>query len=63
MDLGTISEKLRTDKYRFIEEALDDIQLVWDNCKSYNQPETVKIIVSSGFTKLLRVQKDYSKKW
>lgn len=41
MDLGTASEKLRSDKYRFVEEALDDIQLVWDNCKNYNHPETV----------------------
>lgn len=38
MDLGTCSEKLKTDKYRFVEEALDDIQLIWDNCKTYNQP-------------------------
>ena len=38
MDLGTVSEKMRNEKYRFVEEALDDIQLVWDNCKSYNHP-------------------------
>mgnify|MGYP000268277281 CR=1 FL=1 len=44
MDLGTAGEKLRTEKYRFVEEALDDIQLIWDNCKTYNHPETVKIM-------------------
>ena len=38
MDLGTINNKLKEDKYRYVEEALDDIQLVWDNCKLYNQP-------------------------
>ena len=43
MDLGTASEKLSTDKYRFVEEALNDIQLIWDNCKSYNHPETVQM--------------------
>lgn len=41
MDLGTAFEKLRSEKYRFVEEALDDIQLVWDNCKNYNHPDTV----------------------
>jgi hypothetical protein len=43
MDLGTVSEKLRMDKYRFVEEALDDIQLIWDNCKTYNHADTVFI--------------------
>ena len=38
MDLGTANQKLKTDKYRFVEEALDDIQLIWDNCKTYNHP-------------------------
>lgn len=50
MDLGTASEKLRTEKYRFVEEALDDIQLVWDNCKNYNHPDTVPCLSSSGST-------------
>ena len=41
MDLGSINNKLRDDKYRFVEEYLDDVQLVWDNCKAYNAPGTV----------------------
>ncbi len=41
MDLGTVSEKLQLDEYRFIEEALDDLQLIWDNCKSYNESGSV----------------------
>ena len=41
MDLGTANQKLKTEKYRFVEEALDDIQLIWDNCKTYNHPDTV----------------------
>ena len=43
MDLGTANQKLKAEKYRFVEEALDDIQLIWDNCKTYNHPETVSI--------------------
>ena len=41
MDLGTIARKCRDDKYIYAEEVLDDIQLIWDNCKLYNPPQTV----------------------
>lgn len=63
MDLGTCNEKLRTDKYRFVEEALDDIQLIWDNCKTYNHPETVLPITLSGSIKQQKTSKDSSRKW
>lgn len=47
-----------------MEEALDDIQLVWDNCKSYNQPETVSdIYIVSGSIKLQNVWKGFLRKW
>jgi hypothetical protein len=36
MDLGTCQKKLISNKYRTVEESLDDIQLIWDNCKTYN---------------------------
>ncbi|KAL4479198.1 hypothetical protein ABPG72_011410 [Tetrahymena utriculariae] len=36
MDLGTCKEKLKNNEYNFVEDSLDDIQLVWDNCKNYN---------------------------
>lgn len=36
MDLSTISKKFKEDKYTKVEEVLDDIQLIWDNCKTYN---------------------------
>jgi len=36
MDLSTAMKKLKNMKYRFIIEVLDDIQLIWDNCKTYN---------------------------
>ncbi len=36
MDLGTIRKNLKADSYKSLEEALDDLQLVWDNCKLYN---------------------------
>lgn len=55
MDLGSVSEKLRTDKYRFVEEALDDLQLIWDNCKSYNHPDTVSKVLFSGYTRQQKI--------
>ena len=63
MDLGTAGEKLRLEKYRYVEEALDDIQLIWDNCKTYNHPETVKPGLFSGSTKQPKIYKEPSKKW
>lgn len=36
MDLGTVGKKLRNNKYAYVQEALDDIQHIWTNCKIYN---------------------------
>ena len=40
MDLGSIRKNLKSETYKFLDEALDDIQLVWDNCKLYNIEES-----------------------
>ncbi|EGR31679.1 hypothetical protein IMG5_104550 [Ichthyophthirius multifiliis] len=36
MDLGKVRDKLKENEYVYVEECLDDIQLIWDNCKNYN---------------------------
>ena len=36
MDLTTVSKRFKEEKYSKVEEALDDLQLIWDNCKAYN---------------------------
>ncbi len=36
MDISTCAKKLKNGKYQFIEECINDIQLIWDNCKHYN---------------------------
>ena len=36
MDLGTVFKKLQSNKYKCVEQCLEDIQLIWDNCKTYN---------------------------
>ena len=37
-DLGLIKLKLEKNEYENIQEFLNDIQLVWDNCHTYNPP-------------------------
>jgi hypothetical protein len=36
MDLTTVLKKFKEDRYTRVEDALDDLQLIWDNCKTYN---------------------------
>lgn len=36
MDLGTVSKKLENREYSTVRDCLDDLQLIWDNCKLYN---------------------------
>lgn len=43
MDLGTVERNLKANKYKIVEEFLDHIQLVWDNCKLYNMAGSVLI--------------------
>ena len=50
MDLGTISHKMKEDRYNTVEEVLDDIQLIWDNCKLYNEQGCVNFYIVSGYT-------------
>jgi hypothetical protein len=42
MDLGTISKRLNDQEYKRIEDFVEDVRLVWKNCKRYNN-ETLDI--------------------
>ena len=33
IDLSTCLKKLERDKYEYVEECLNDLQLIWDNCR------------------------------
>ena len=37
MDISTCTKLLKEGKYKYIEECLNDIQRIWDNCKLYNR--------------------------
>lgn len=41
MDLSTIQRNLKTNKYKYVEQFLDHVQLIWDNCKLYNMAGSV----------------------
>ena len=36
MDLGTVKKNLLEGKYQNIKEFLDDVNLIWNNCRTYN---------------------------
>lgn len=39
MDLSTVQKKVRNEEYSRFDEALDDLVLIWENCRLYNPPE------------------------
>lgn len=41
MDLSTVNFKLNDGQYLYVEDMIDDIQLIWDNCKTYNSQGSV----------------------
>jgi hypothetical protein len=51
MDLGTVSRKLEAGEYRCASECAADINLVWENCKKYNQAGSDFHKLASGLQK------------
>jgi len=43
MDLGSVSDNLTSGRYTTVEECLNEIQLVWNNCKLYNTEGSVSL--------------------
>jgi hypothetical protein len=37
MNLYRVQEKMKNREYGIVEEVLDHLQLIWDNCKEYNK--------------------------
>lgn len=58
MDLSTIKNKLKRQKYGSVEEVFDDIQLIWANCKSYNMAESVSY---SHFQEIYKIAEHFEK--
>lgn len=63
MDLGTIKDKLDNGKYKSLEEAANDVRLVWKNCMTYNQEGSDFYILAENMNKkfedkLAKIEKD-----
>lgn len=41
MDMSTVKKKLKNNKYTSSQDFVADLNLVWDNCKIYNQNGSV----------------------
>jgi hypothetical protein len=57
MNLLKVQDKIRAREYRTIEEVLDHIQLVWDNCKAYNPEGAFYVLADKmerAFKKMIR---------
>jgi hypothetical protein len=42
MDLGTVKKRIKSRHYRNLQEFIAEVQLIWDNCKKYNDQLTVR---------------------
>jgi hypothetical protein len=54
MDIGTIGKKLKSNKYVYVQEVLDDIQQIWTNCKLYNMEGSDIYKMAESLEKLSR---------
>jgi len=59
MDLSQVKKNIENSKYNTINEAADDIRLIWDNCKRYNADGSDFFILAQNFSK--RFEDKFSK--
>lgn len=52
MDLSTVKRKIATKSYENVEDCLEDINLIWENAKTYNPKEHVKYIHNLGYSQI-----------
>ena len=52
MDLSTVKKKLDEGKYSSYQAFFDDIQLIWNNCKTYNISESEIYMMAEECQKL-----------
>lgn len=57
MNLLKVQDKLKAREYRTIEEVLDHLQMIWDNCKAYNPEGAFYVLADKmerAFKKMIR---------
>ena len=56
MDLGTVKKNLYNYAYPSMKEFLDDINLIWKNCRTYNQPGSDIVKMANHCEKIFNKQ-------
>ena len=54
MDLGTCKKKLLNGEYKIFQELMDDLNLIWENCRTYNLPESDIVKYANDCDKKMR---------
>lgn len=54
MDLGTIKKRLENNYYWKAQEAIDDFQVMFDNCYIYNKPGEDVVVMAQSLEKLFK---------
>lgn len=55
MDLGTCKKKLLNGEYKIFQELMDDLNLIWENCRTYNLPESDIVKCANDCEKKMRL--------
>jgi len=56
MDLGTVKSRFDAGQYPSVSKALDDIRLIWSNCKLYNQDGSDFFLLATKLEKKFETQ-------
>ena len=54
MDLGTCRNKLLNGQYKIFQEFIDDVNLIWENCRLYNQAGSAIVKKANALDKKMR---------
>mmetsp|Transcript_35612 Transcript_35612/g.40445 ORF Transcript_35612/g.40445 Transcript_35612/m.40445 type:complete len:235 (+) Transcript_35612:143-847(+) len=56
IDLSSVKKKLKTGKYSYHDEIISDVQLIWENCKTYNMANSFIYLQAEKMEKLTKKQ-------
>lgn len=54
MDLGTVKKRLENNFYWKAQEAIDDFQVMFDNCYTYNKPGEDVVVMAQALEKMFK---------
>ena len=54
MDLGTVKKKLKNGEYKIFKDFMSDLDLIWNNCRTYNQDKSLIVKMANHCDKKMR---------